>query len=273
VRAARRRRWLGAALLSAAAWAAGGGAMAQAEPGYEPIRQDPLGTRLVNLPTPNPVGARTVEILFTHRFFEPLDEGDSHTLWGIDSGADVSFGLAYGLTRNFDLAAFRSSIDEDYELAAKYRLLAQAPRVPFSLALRAGANLLLRDEIADSTRPFAQLLISRQLRPGVNLLLAPSWARDTPRLRDAFNVPVGLTLGPGGAWLIELEYVPENRDLEESVAAWHVAFSKAIGGHIFEITFGNSRATTVDQYLGGDSSAAFAEDDVRLGFNLVRLLK
>jgi hypothetical protein len=270
----RRRRRL-AALLAAALWAVAGGALAQADAGtdYEPIRQDPIGTRLINMPTPNPVGVRTVEILFTHRFFEPLDEGDSHTLWGIDSGADVSFGLAYGFTRNFDLAAFRSSVDEDYELAAKYRLLAQARRVPVSLALRAGANFLLRDQIEDSTRPFAQLLISRQLRPGVNLLLAPSWVRDTPRLRDAFNVPVGLTLGPGGAWLVELEYVPENRDLEESVAAWHVAFSKAIGGHVFEITFGNSRATTVDQYLGGDSSAAFAEDDVRLGFNLVRLLK
>lgn len=271
---AQRPRWPIAVLAAAlGSWAAAAAAQSDPAPPYEPIRQDPLGTRLINMPTPLPVGARTVEILFTHRFFEPLDQGDSHTLWGLDSGADVSFGVAYGFTRNLDLAAFRSSIQEDYELAAKFRLVAQARRMPVSLALRAGSNFLLRDEVEDSTRPFAQLLIARQLRPGINLLLAPSWVRDTPRLRNAFNVPVGLTLGPGGAWLVELEYVPENRDLEESVAAWHVAFSKALGGHIFEITFGNSRATTVDQYLGGDSTAAFAEDDVRLGFNLVRLLK
>jgi hypothetical protein len=267
------RRLAAAAL--AAAWLGAGAASAQeagASP-WEPIRQDPLGTRLINMPTPLSVGARTVEILFTHRFVQTVDEGDEHTLWGLDSGSDVGIGLAYGFSRNFDVGFFRSSIEEDYELAAKLRLLAQAPRVPFSIALRAGADLLRRDGVEDATRPFVQLAIARQLRPGVNLLVAPSWVRDTPRLRDAFNVPVGLTLGPGGAWLLELEYVPENRDLEESVAAWHVAFSKALGGHIFEITLGNSRATTVDQYLGGDSVAAFAEDDVRLGFNLVRLLR
>ena len=58
--------------------------------------------------------------------------------------------------------------------------------------------------------------------------------------------------------------------LDGSRHAWHVAVSKALGGHIFEVLVGNSRATTVDQILGGDSAAGFEEDDVRLGFNIVR---
>ena len=49
-----------------------------------------------------------------------------------------------------------------------------------------------------------------------------------------------------------------------------MALSRDLGGHIFEIMAGNSRATTVDQYLGGDSAAGFEAGDVRLGFNLIR---
>jgi len=64
--------------------------------------------------------------------------------------------------------------------------------------------------------------------------------------------------------------IPKNNDLDASRTAWHVALSKAMGAHIFEIVLGNSRATTVDQMLGGDSAAGFQTGDVRLGFNIIR---
>jgi Membrane bound beta barrel domain (DUF5777) len=237
---------------------------------YEPVRRDPLGTRLVNGATPYPVAARTLELLFTHRFHQAVNDGSSHDLWGLDSGADTGIGLALGVTRHLDFSLYRSAFQEDYELAGKFLFLEQAARVPFTLSLRAGADLLRRPGVEDSSRPFAQLLLARRIAPGVNLLVSPSWVADTPRLRDAFNVPLGLTFPLPGRWLAELEYVPANRDLEASREAWHVALSKALGGHIFEIVAGNSRATTVDQMLGGDSAAGFRTDDVRLGFNIVR---
>ena len=236
---------------------------------HEP--HDPIGTRLIDVPTPVTVGAKTFELIFTHRFHLPVNEGGSFSnLWGMDSGADTGIGLAWGATRNLDLSLYRSAFQENFELAGKLRLFEQAPRVPLSLAVRAGADRLEREGVEEPTRPFVQVLLSRQMRPGWNLLLAPSYVRDTPRLRNAFNVPVGLTFGLPGGNLIELEYIPENRDLDESRQAWHVAWSKAVGEHIFELTLGNSRATTVDQYVGGDSAAGFETGDVRLGFNLVR---
>ena len=237
---------------------------------YQPVRRDPLGTRLINMPTPFTVRARTLEVLFTHRFQQPVDEGDSSNLWGLDSGADIGLGLALGITPHFDVSLLRSSFQEDFELAGKFLVLEQAPRVPLSLALRAGVNRLEREGVEDPTRPFAQLVLSRRLSPGIHLLLSPAWAGDTPRLRDAFNVPVGLTFALPGDRLIEIEVVPENGDLDESETAWHVAFSKEVGGHIFEVLLGNSRAITVDQYLGGDFAGGFEAGDVRLGFNLIR---
>ncbi len=257
------------------------GLAAQADPGslgvvpyvpgpYEPVRRDPIGTRLIDLPTPYTVGKRGLEVLFTHRFQQPVEDGGSHNLWGLDSGADVGIGLAYGVTRSFDLSILRSSFQEDFEVAGKFLVIEQARRVPLSIAVRAGGDLLGRSGVADPQRPFAQLILSRQIVPGVDLLVTPSWVRDTPLLHDAWNVPIGLTLPlPAGSFLA-LEYVPKSRDLASSVAAWHAAFSKPIGQHLFSFVVGNSRATTVDQYLGGDSAAGFRARDVRLGFNLVR---
>jgi hypothetical protein len=233
-------------------------------------RQSPLGTRLINVATPFPARARTVEVLFLHRFHLPVNEGSSHDLWGLDSGADVGLGLTWGITSRLDAALLRSSFQEDFELAGKLLVLEQAPRVPLTLSVRAGADRLERAAIEDPTRPFVQVLLARRFAPGFSLLLSPSWVRDTPRLRDAFNVPVGLAVELPRDHLLEIEVVPKNRDLDESATAWHAALSKQVGGHVFEIVLGNSRAFTVDQILGGDSAAGFETGDVRLGFNLIR---
>ncbi|MFL6232917.1 MAG: DUF5777 family beta-barrel protein [Thermoanaerobaculia bacterium] len=246
-------------------------ATAQSAGPYDPVRRDPLGTVLINGATPYTLGSRRLEVLFTHRFQQPVNQGgDSHNLWGLDSGADVGIGLAWGAAPHLDLSVYRASFQEDFELAGKFLVFEQAQRLPLTVAVRAGVDHLRRPGVEDPTRPFAQLLLARKLAPGVNLLVSPSWVRDTPRLRNAFNVPLGLSFPIPGNSLIEIEYIPANRDLGDSLDAWHVALSKSVGGHIFEIVAGNSRATTVDQMLGGDSAAGFRKRDVRLGFNIVR---
>ncbi len=235
-----------------------------------PIHRDPIGTRLIDQPTPYTVRKGDLELLFTHRFQEPINDGSAHDLWGLDSGADVGIGVAYGVTRRLDVQLYRSSFEEDFELAAKQLFLQQSRRVPLSLAVRAGVDLLERPGVVDPNRPFVQLVLSRQLLPGINLQASPSWVRDTPLLRNAWNVPLGLTVPLPRGSLLDIEYVPRVSDLKTSVGAWHAALSKAVGDHLFSLVLGNSRATTVDQYLGGDSAAGFRARDVRLGFNLVR---
>jgi hypothetical protein len=255
------------------ALAVAGRAPAQDEwlPGpYEPVPRDALGTRLIDVPTPFPAGARRLQVLFTHRFLLPVNQGDAHNFWGLDSGADVGIGLTGGITRNLDLSVFRSSFQENYEVAGKFLVFEQARRVPASVALRVGADLLQRPGVADRNRPFVQLLLARRFAPGCNLLVSPSWVRDTPQLHNAFNAPVGVTVALPARTLLEAEVIAATHRLRGSHTAWHAALSKPVGGHIFQLVAGNSRATTVDQYLGGDSAAGFKTGDVRLGFNLVR---
>ena len=232
--------------------------------------QEELGTRLINTPTPYPVAHKTLEVIFLHRFPLPVQEGSSSDLWGLDSGADVGLGIAWGFTPRLDASLLRSSFQEDFELASKFLVMQQAERVPVTLTVRAGVDHVDQDGVEDPTRPFAQVLLTRRFGNGLSVFASPSWVSDTPRLRNAFNVPVGLAFDLKNGRLLELEVVPENRDLDESEPAWHVAFSQKVGGHIFELIFGNSRAYTVNQYLGGDSAAGFEAEDVRLGFNLIR---
>jgi hypothetical protein len=259
-----------AALLAALLLA--GPASAQTDESDAPVHRDPVGTILINGASPYTVGAREIELQFTHRFQQPVNEGGtSHNLWGLDNGADVGLGVEWGPISHLDLSLYRDSFQEDFELAGKYLVFEQSSRLPLTLAVRAGADLLRRPDVADPDRPFVQILLARQIVRGVNLFVSPSWVRDTPALRNAFNVPLGLTIPlPGDGNLIEVEYIPADRDLKGSLDAWHVAVSKALGGHIFEIVLGNSRATTVDQMLGGDSAAGFQKRDVRLGFNIIR---
>jgi Membrane bound beta barrel domain (DUF5777) len=244
-------------------------------PAHRPDAGELVGSRLIDVATPFTIGRRRLELLFTHRFDQPVNQGaNAHNLWGLDSGADVGIGFTYGVLRRLDLSVYRSQFQEDYELAGKLQVLDQSPRVPLSAAVRAGANLLGRIGVADPHRPFAQLLLGRDLAPGWNLFLSPSWVRATPLLHNAWNVPVGLTLPLPGKWLLDGEVIPANHALRDmpgaSRLAWHAAFAKQIGGHRFQIVLGNSRATTLDQIVGGDFAGGFTTHDLRLGFNLLR---
>jgi len=248
-------------------------AAAEATPD-QPVRRDPLGTRLINTATPYSVASHTLEVMFIHRFRQAIQDGDSHNLWGLDSGADVGIGLAWGLTSRADVALLRSAFQEDYELAGKLLVLEQSARSPVSLAARLGIDHLRREGALDPDRPFAQVVVSHRFTlgndSGLHVQLAPSWVRDTEQLHNAFNVPIGLSFALPGDRVVEVEIIPKNRDLDGSVTAWHAALSQKVGGHIFEIVLGNSRAMTVDQILGGDFAGGFESGDVRLGFNLIR---
>ena len=105
-----------------------------------PLAAQEPGTRLVNVATPYPVEARTLEVIFLHRFHLPIQDGSSHDLWGLDSGADVGLGIAVGITSRLDASLLRSSFQEDFELAGKLLMLEQSERFPATVTLRAGVD-------------------------------------------------------------------------------------------------------------------------------------
>jgi hypothetical protein len=242
--------------------------VAAAEPPPTP-RQEGVGSRLITAHTPHTLGARVLQATVDFRMSQTVQDGSERDLWGIDGGADVGLGLAVGVASRLDLELYRSSFNETYEPALKLALWRPRDGFPLTAALRAGADLVRQPGVEDRDRPFGQFLLGLRLARGVHLFVAPACVRSTPRLRDACNVPFGFTLPFAGGTLIKVEGLPANRDLEESQAQWQVALSKATPTHVLELVLANSRATTMDQYLGGDFAGGFARDDVRLGVHVV----
>jgi hypothetical protein len=104
----------------------------------------------------------------------------------------------------------------------------------------------------------------------LDVFLVPSYASDTPTLKNAFNLGVGVAYRMGKGWSLAGEGIPANRDTPKAKAAWDVAIIKRIPGHEFLIYLGNSRATTTDLMVGSDLPGGFNSGDVRIGFNLMR---
>jgi hypothetical protein len=255
---------------------------------YTPARPLPLGDNLLTLPTSHIPSTGTWEVRFTHRFNQSLDQGSAserlHSLFGLDSNADVAIGLAYAVRPDLELAVLRSNALDDVELSAKYIVLQQALAVPLSLALRGGADWRTESNLRDRTSFFAQAIASRQLGGRIELFALPTWVSNAGRAVDgtesaamfshAFNVPLGGAIMVRPALSVVVELIPPNRDLPDDARArlgWAVGLKRAMGGHYFEILLTNSNGSTADQYVTSTYlGAPLRSGDLHLGFNIER---
>jgi len=280
-----RRRPLVGLLAVVALLAVASGARAQ---DYAPIQPIPLGDILLSLPTSHIPSEGTWEVKFTHRFNQSLDSGSGsdrlHSLFGLDSNADVGIGGSYSPHRDLQFSLVRSNVLDDLELAAKYVVVQQAPSLPFSAALRGGVDLRTEANVHDRHSFFAQAIVSHQFGNRAELFAVPTFATDAGRLNNAdvsgalfqhaLNVPIG------GAWMLRpglslcAELIPKNHDLPDSIHAdlgWAIGFKRAIGGHYFEVLITNSNATHVDQYVTSTyQGTGLNRGDLHLGFNIER---
>src|SRR5436309_15843414 len=119
--------------------------LAQTPSQYTPTDPIPLGDTLLSLPTSHIPSTGTWEVKFTHRFNQSIDQGSGsdrlHSLFGLDSNADVSIGASWAVRRDLELSLLRSNVLDDIELAAKYVVFQQAPALPGSLAIRIGGDI------------------------------------------------------------------------------------------------------------------------------------
>src|ERR1043166_614971 len=105
---------------------------------YAPTKPVPLGDILFSLPTSHIPSEGTWEVKFPHRFTQSIDQGSFsdrvHSLWGLDSNADVGIGFSYAMTPDLQATFLRSNASDDIESSLKYVVVQQAPAIPFSLA-------------------------------------------------------------------------------------------------------------------------------------------
>jgi hypothetical protein len=259
---------------------------AQGDP-YRPMGRLPVGDQLLTLPSSHIASQGTWEVKFTHRFNQSLSTGSFadqiHSLFGLDTNADVTFGLAYALRRDLQLSLARSNTNDTLEAAAKYVVFQQAERVPATITLRGGVDWRTERNLEDRSTLFAQAIVSRRFGQA-EIFAMPTFATNAGRavtednsgalFDTVFNVPVG------AAWFIRpplaivAEIIPPNGDLPDATEGdfgWSVGIKRAIGGHWFELLVTNSQATMVDQYVTSTfQGSGLDAGDVKLGFNIER---
>src|ERR1700674_5607055 len=107
---------------------------ASAQDRYAAIPPLPLGDSLLTLPTSHIPSEGTWEVKFTHRFNGSIDQGNFsdrvHSLFGLDSNADVGLGLSYVFRPDLQVSLLRSNALGDIETSAKYVVFQQARVFP-----------------------------------------------------------------------------------------------------------------------------------------------
>lgn len=253
-----------------------------------PLRPLPMGDVLLSLPSNQIAPAGQWDVRFSHRFNQTLSHGtisdQLHSLFGLDTNADVVFGASYSMKPNLQLSLMRSNTNDTLEGAAKYVLFRQSTGGPLNVALRGGVDVRTERELEDRTSFFAQAIISRQFGRKAEIFFLPTAATNAGRavsgstsgalFDHAFNMPVGFAwmLRPGFAAVIEL--TPPNQDLPDdtnSDLGWAIGVKRNIGGHWFEILLTNSQSMMVDQSITSTyQGTPLDASDVRLGFNIER---
>lgn len=259
---------------------------AQDDP-YRPLTRLPLGGTLLSLPSPQIPPGGAWEVKFTHRFNQSLTDGSLedqwHSLFGLDSNADVVFGAAWALSSHTEFSLARSNTNDTVEGAVKYVVLQQAAAVPANVTLRGGVAWRTERNLQDRTSLFAQAILSRQFGGGkAEVFLLPTFVTKAGRavsgdvsqalFENAFNVPVAFAYRIKPPLMIIAEVIPPNGDLPvDADVGWSLGIKRAIGGHWFEILVTNNQSTLTDQYVTSTFQGAGLElDDVKLGFNIER---
>lgn len=234
------------------------------------------GTHQIALPTTTTLGRNTLQYRIDHRFGRI---GAERGAFGLDVGANISFGLAFGILDGWDVMLRRTNSRKDWELGSKYVFLRQEEGMPLSLGLFASVEYL-RDFPSAVANPWAgngMLLLSRlwfdrwstglavgysihtnhDPRVVVELEDGPALVRDR---RDTLTVGVASTVWVDRRrrWGIDLEYflpVPDGGKPRNAfyyrggdadpdgtkIGSWGIGGSYRLGKHFFQAFFTNNR--------------------------------
>jgi len=237
-----------------------------------------FGSELVNLPTPEMPGERSLEVHFSHRFQESISDAGRQGLWGLDSFATPTFSFSYGIIERVSAYGGRSSFLATWEYGAKVELLREDDTaVPVSAAAVVGGTYLDTSGIQNKSRFTLEVPVGVRVHERVSLVAVPFLATNTDVDGNPESAGYSAAFGLGGSFRltpgmsIDVEWITNIGGYErlDAVDQWQVFWGIKKGGHLFQIGVGNSILQTPDAMAPGTQKTG-RESDVRIGFNLVR---
>ena len=254
----------------------------------DPVPAEP-DFNVITLPTNLRLPKHTLDFRLTHRFARGLSEGSFGDLasdfFGFDGGAQIGFGLRFGLFRGNQVAAYRTS-DRTIQISDQQELLREG-RSPVGLSVVASVEGLNNFGLSSAPEgatlhefsPSVALVVSRRLGTRAALYVVPSWVGNTRITPSAPGDEDGtLVLGFGARLRLTktMALVGEIHprlagyagDLGSGDPASLASFGVEwrVGGHAFQINFSNALGTTPAQVARGQQGL----EDWFIGFNLTR---
>ena len=229
---------------------------------------------LISLPTSLRLPTLKSAFRVTHRFGRSLGEGDFGDLlgdlFGLDNGAVIGLEYRFGIWKDTQIGIHRSSLDKTIELFAEYSIVRQPAR-PFDIA--AWVSMDGTNNFQDSYSPAIGAIVSRRFSDVASVYFEPIWVNNSNPSpaeladdNDTFVIGLGTRVRIRPTVYVVGEWAPRVGGF--SPVTHHGAFSieKRAGGHLFQLNFSNSFATTMGQLARG----GFTSEDWYMGFNISR---
>ncbi len=261
--------WVGVAMLVAAP------ARASAQEVFHSVQ-------VANLPTAETMLSGTWLFEISHRFDTPVSQG-SQALWGVDGPAAIRLGLSYSVTDALTVGVLRTNFQDNLELNAALGLFeGSLGGLPVEVAVKGGVawntevfEVPTNGGEDNEAQAYGQLILNTMVGGKLALAVVPTYLRN-PRILD-FDTENGWSLGLAGQlymtdslslfgeWLIAEERTDIGRD------AGTFGFEAETRGHFFKLLVTNQSRINPTQFLAG-APVAFEPDELRLGFNITRVL-
>ena len=247
-------------------------------------------TMTANFPTTETLKKGDWEYEISHRFNGLVNDGFGD-LWGIDGGSQIRFGLSYALTDHLMIRGGRTNVQDNYDLALKYKLLQlRSSTLPTVFAVRVGgawnsAEVLGRNR-SDSKnfQFFSQLIMNTMLQKKFAIGFVPSYVYNS----DAFSPDREYTFSLGnyyqyyiyGKFSVFVEYSPiisgyqgpiQQGAVSKSFNSLTYGFDVGTGGHFFRILLTNNTRLNTSQFLVGGTRSV-SDNEWSIGFNITRYL-
>lgn len=247
-------------------------------------------TMTANFPTTETLKKGDWEYEISHRFNGLVNDGFGD-LWGIDGGSRIRFGLSYALTDHLMIRAGRTNVQDNYDLALKYKLVQiRNSTLPTVFAVRVGgawnsAEVTGRDR-SDSKnfQFFSQLIMNTMLQKKFAIGIVPSYVYNS----DSFSPDREYTFSLGnyyqyyinGKFSVFVEYSPiisgyqgpiQQGAVTKSFNSLTYGFDVGTGGHFFRILLTNNTRLNTSQFLVGGTRSV-SDNEWSIGFNITRYL-
>jgi hypothetical protein len=212
----------------------------------------------------------------THRFGRPLGQGDFGDLlsdfFGFDSGALIGLEYRFGIADGVQIGIHRTS-DRTIQFFGQGNLWRQGEGSPVGIdAIITGEGT---DNFSEDFGGAFGAAISREMPGRGALYVEPIFVLNAASLGAAPDPPEEHTffIGLGGRvrlwgspWYVAGEWAPRVTGYDPGIDHGSFAIERRAGGHLFQVNFSTSFATTYSQIARG----GFTSEDWFIGFNISR---